>query len=219
MTLTIKNSPESNNPGKPGAPSQNSGNTAGQSPRSNPVCLEVGITIRSLPTEANGLTQPIREEGKTVIVFDNGAVLRTSNNLPIGQSVILSNANGRDVVCRVVGGRNLPNVKGYAEVEFLEPVKDFWCIHQGADSAGGGSVAPPLGSVRFSGNRRTATCGDPWCRCSFGRTREARERAVGERSFVRRCPRIVEHAISGCGARVENSVDAARPGEADAGGF
>ena len=149
MTLTIKNSPESNNPGKLGTPSQNSENKAGQSPRSNPVCLEVGVTIRSLPTEANGLTQPIREEGKTVIVFDNGAVLRTSNNLPIGQSVILSNPNGRDVVCRVVGGRNLPNVKGYAEVEFLEPVKDFWGIHQGADTAAGGSVAPPLAPFVF----------------------------------------------------------------------
>jgi TonB family protein len=149
MTLTIKNPPESNSPAKPGATSQNSGSTSGQSPRSNPVCLEVGITIRSLPTEANGLTQPIREEGKTVIVFDNGAVLRTSNNLPIGQSVILSNANGRDVVCRVVGGRNLPSVKGYAEVEFLEPVKDFWGIHQSADTAAGGSAAPPLAPFAF----------------------------------------------------------------------
>ena len=44
------------------------------------------------------------------------------------------------MVCRVVGGRNLPSVKGYIEVEFLEPVKDFWGIHQDADSV---SVAVP----------------------------------------------------------------------------
>jgi TonB family protein len=130
VTLTTKDSPELNSPGKLGAPSQNSENKAGQSPRSNPVCLEVGVTIRSLPNEANGLTQPIREEGRTVIVFDNGAVLRSTNNMPIGQTVILSNSNGRDVVCRVVGGRNLPSVKGYVEVEFLEPVNDFWGIHR-----------------------------------------------------------------------------------------
>ena len=119
-----------NNPNKPGTSSQGSENKAGQSPRSNPVCLEVGVTIRSLPNQADGVTQPIREEGRTVIVFDNGAVLRSTNNMPVGLTVILSNPNGRDVVCRVVGGRNLPSVKGYVEVEFMEPVNDFWNIHQ-----------------------------------------------------------------------------------------
>jgi protein TonB len=129
-----------NSPNKPGTPSQSSENKAGQSPRSNPVCLEVGVTIRSLPNQAGGVTQPIREEGKTVIVFDNGAVLRSTNNMPIGLTVILSNPNGRDVVCRVVGGRNLPSVKGYVEVEFMEPVNDFWNIHQ--DSNSPASAAP-----------------------------------------------------------------------------
>jgi len=61
--------------------------------------------------------------------------------MPIGQTVILSNPNGRDVVCRVVGGRNLPSVKGYVEVEFLEPVNDFWGIHQ--DGNPGAVAAPP----------------------------------------------------------------------------
>ncbi len=66
MTLTIKDSPELNSLGRSGVPSQNSENKPGESPRSNPVCLEVGVTIRSLPTEAGGLTQAIREEGRTV---------------------------------------------------------------------------------------------------------------------------------------------------------
>jgi TonB family protein len=134
VTLTIKDSPELNSPGKPGTTSQNSENKSGLSPRSNPVCLEVGVTIRSLPNQADGQTQPIREEGKTVIVFDNGAVLRSTNNMPVGLTVILSNSNGRDVVCRVVGGRNLPSIKGYVEVEFMEPVNDFWNIHQDGNS-------------------------------------------------------------------------------------
>ncbi len=128
-----------NSPNKPGTSSQGSENKAGQSPRSNPVCLEVGVTIRSLPDQASGVTQPIREEGRTVIVFDNGAVLRSTNNMPVGLTVILSNPNGRDVVCRVVGGRNLPSVKGYVEVEFMEPVNDFWNIHQDGNPA----AAPP----------------------------------------------------------------------------
>src|ERR1700733_10837025 len=143
MTSTIKNSPELNSPGKPGAPSQNSGNKTGLSPRSNPVCLEVNVTIRSLPNEAGGQVQPIREDGKTVIVFDNGAVLRSSLNLPPGLTVILSNPRGRDVVSRVVGGRNLPSLKGYVEVEFIEPVNDFWGIHQDSAPAPVAVAAPP----------------------------------------------------------------------------
>jgi len=141
MTLTTKNSLELSGPGKPGASSQNSEGHAGQSPRSNPVCLEVNVTIRSLPGEAGGQAAPIREDGRTVIVFDNGAVLRSKNNMPAGQKVILSNPKGRSVVCQVVGGRNLPSVKGYVEVEFLEAVNDFWSIHQ--DTVPGAAVAPP----------------------------------------------------------------------------
>jgi len=143
MTSTIKNSPESNSPGKPGAPSQNSDNKTGLSPRSNPVCLEVNVTIRSLPNEAGEQTQPIREDGKTVIVFDNGAVLRSALNLPPGLTVILSNPRGRDVVSRVVGGRNLPSLKGYVEVEFIEPVNDFWGIHKDVAPAPVAVAAPP----------------------------------------------------------------------------
>jgi TonB family protein len=135
MTLTIKNSPELNSPGKPGSPSQNSENNPGApSPRSNPVCLEVNVTLRSLPGEAGSPAQPIREEGKTVIVFENGAVLRISNNLPVGQTVILANPNGQEVVCRAVKGRKLPSVKGYVEVEFVEPAKDFWGLQQNQNS-------------------------------------------------------------------------------------
>ena len=34
------------------------------------------------------------------------------------------------MVCIAVGGRNLPSVKGYVEVQFTEPVNDFWGIHE-----------------------------------------------------------------------------------------
>jgi TonB family protein len=129
MTLTVKDSPVDSTLGKPSSSSQNSENASNPSPRSNPVCLEVPIVVRSLPGENANASGPTREEGRTVIVFDNGAVLRISKQLPPGQTVILSNQQGRDVVCRVMGGRNLPN-KGYIEIEFIEQVDDFWRIHQ-----------------------------------------------------------------------------------------
>jgi TonB family protein len=141
MTLTAKDSLETNAAGKQGEDSQNSVSNPGESTRSNPVCLEVGVTIRSLPSEAGGVAKPLREEVRTVIVFDNGAVLRCPVNLPIGLTIILTGPSKRDVVCRVVGGRNLPTVKGYMEVQFIEAVSDFWSIHEESTPA---VAAPPL---------------------------------------------------------------------------
>jgi protein TonB len=108
-----------------------------QSSRSNPVCLELIVTIRSLPGEKgdSSSAKPVREEARTVIVFDGGAVLRLAASLLPGQSVIVSNPQGRDVVCRVVNPRGLPSIKGYIEVEFAEPINDFWGIHQTAVQA------------------------------------------------------------------------------------
>jgi TonB family protein len=131
-TITTKDSAEAKSLGKQGTQSQVPAGKSAEGGRSNPVCLELGVTIRSLPTENGAATKPIRVEGRTVIVFDNGAVLRCAENLPVGQSFILSNPNGHDVVCIVVGGRNLPSVKGYVEVQFTEAVKDFWGIHDSA---------------------------------------------------------------------------------------
>jgi TonB family protein len=133
MTLSIKEAPELDSMAKPSSSSNNPDGKSGRTLRSNPVCLELPVTIRSLHgtnREASGSIAPTREESRTVIVFDNGAVLRLSQALPHGQAVILSDAQGRDVVCRVVSTRNLPNIKGYIEIEFVEPVDDFWRIHQ-----------------------------------------------------------------------------------------
>jgi TonB family protein len=134
MTLTIEESSPLENWTKPGSTAVSSESKSNQNPRSNPVCLEVGVTIRSLPGEKDesspASAKPTREEARTVIVFDNGAVLRIASNFPAGQAVILSNPQGRDVVCRVVNTRNSPNVKGYIEVEFVEPTTDFWGIHK-----------------------------------------------------------------------------------------
>src|ERR1019366_8630155 len=150
MTLMIKESLELNSQGKPGSPAPNSESKSGESPRSSPVCLEVPITIRSMPGEngnASEASGPTREEGRTVIVFDSGAVLRLSSNLPAGQTVILSNAQGRGVVCRIVKGRNLQTLKGYSELEFAEPVNDFWHIHQTGEPT---DVSPPPAPVLAS---------------------------------------------------------------------
>lgn len=140
MTLTIKDQLNLTGSGKPGSPAPNSESKASESPRANPVCLEIPVTVRSTSGTDGDASAAFREDGRTVIVFDNGAVLRLSSNLPAGQALIVSNAQGREVACRVVSGRNLPSIKGYVEVEFVEPVNDFWRIHQTVEPA---SVALP----------------------------------------------------------------------------
>jgi protein TonB len=148
MTLTIKESSPLDNLTKPGSTAGSSESNSEHTTRSNPVCLEVSVTIRSLPGDKGdappGPPKPAREEARTVIVFDNGAVLRVSSNFPPGQAVIVTNPEGRDIVCRVISARNLPTVRGYVEVEFLEPATDYWGIHKPASQA---NVSDPAAAV------------------------------------------------------------------------
>ena len=148
MTLAIEVSSPLNSLTKLGPAGESADSNSDQNTRSNPVCLEVAVTIRSLPGEqgeaSSGPAQPTREEARTVIVFDNGAVLRLASHFPTGQTVILSNHEGRDVVCRVVSTRDVPTVKGYIEVEFLEPIADFWGIHK---PEGQSNVSAPPAAV------------------------------------------------------------------------
>src|SRR6266550_2490958 len=149
MTLAIEVSSPLNGLTKLGPAGESAESNSEQNTRSNPVCLEIAVTIRSLPGEKGeasaGLAQPTREEARTVIVFDNGAVLRLASHFPAGQTVILSNHEGRDVVCRVVSTRDVPTVKGYIEVEFLEPIADFWGIHKPEGQSN--VLAPPAVGV------------------------------------------------------------------------
>jgi TonB family protein len=149
MTLAIEVSSPLNSLTKLGTAGESAESNSEQNTRSNPVCLEIAVTIRSLPGEKGeasaGPAQPTREEARTVIVFDNGAVLRLASHFPAGQTVILSNHEGRDVVCRVVSTRDVPTVKGYIEVEFLEPIADFWGIHKPEGQSN--VLAPPAVGV------------------------------------------------------------------------
>src|SRR6266576_92188 len=149
MTLAIEVSSPLNGLTKLGPAGESAESNSEQNTRSNPVCLEIAVTIRSLPGEKGeasaGPAQPTREEARTVIVFDNGAVLRLASHFPAGQTVILSNHEGRDGVCRVVSTRDVPTVKGYIEVEFLEPIADFWGIHKPEGQSN--VLAPPAVGV------------------------------------------------------------------------
>ena len=139
MVLKLNDPPELTTPAKSDSAHVNPGSAPAQSSRSSPVCLELPVTVRRLPTgEHSGgsaLAKPAPEEGRTVIVFENGAVLRLASSLPAGTAVSLTNSRGQEVVCRVASARNLPSMKGYVEVKFEEAANDFWGLQHGQPQA------------------------------------------------------------------------------------
>jgi len=100
----------------------------------NPVCIEIPVTVqgsRNVPPGAASapVPQPFIEETRTVLAFELGAVLRMSQTTVAGQILILKNTRlNREAACRVVNYKARENVKGYVEVEFLEPAPGFWGI-------------------------------------------------------------------------------------------
>lgn len=152
MALNLKDSLnlETTDPSTPSSP--NSGLGTAQPPRSNPVCLEVPVSFRRLSSGpgggATGSEQPDREEAKTVIVFESGAVLRVASDLPPDTPLLLTNSHGQEVHCRVSSGQNLPAIKGYVEVQFEGSAPDFWGALQ--SNAPTGAPSPGIPRVAMS---------------------------------------------------------------------
>ncbi len=102
--------------------------------RASPVCIEIPVTVQGSRQSPKGATeapvpQPFVEETRTVLAFEQGAVLRMSETTAPGQILILKNLRmNREAACRVVNYKARENVKGYVEVEFLEPAPGFWGI-------------------------------------------------------------------------------------------
>ena len=112
--------------------------------RSHPVAIEIPVTVQgSHSAPGRQLPQQFVEETRTVLVFVEGGVLRTSEEVSPGQFLILKNLyNGEETPC-VVAPKNMGSAKGYVEVEFAQPVDDFW----GIDFATGqpkDALIPPL---------------------------------------------------------------------------
>jgi TonB family protein len=122
------------------APSSAAGTEAHSHP--NPVCTEIGVSVQgSAHTAAGGqASQPFLEQTTTVIVFAQGGVVRLSESVTPGQILILRHLRTNDeAACRVVSVKSNPNVKGYVELEFLQPSPGFW----GMDLPAAGGARTP----------------------------------------------------------------------------
>ena len=110
---------------------------ADNSPRQQPVALEVPVTVNGArPLEGNDKREPFSESTKTVLVFGNGAVIRLGSAVAPGQLLFVTNERTKkEVICQVVRSKSGRSNSGYVEVEFTEPVSGFWGLRFPANHA------------------------------------------------------------------------------------
>ena len=111
--------------------------------RSQPVALEIPVSVNGARTiEGSDKREPFSESTQTVLVFNNGAVIRLASALASGQLIFLTNdKTKKEVVCQVVKSKNYRTVTGYVELEFTEPAPGFWGMRFPA------AAAPPASSI------------------------------------------------------------------------
>ena len=107
--------------------------------KSNPESVAVPIGVLEVPigvwgsrrVEFNSAqserVEVFAEDTCTVIVFPQGAVIRLSASVEPGQLIMIANRNsGQIMLCRIVKVRTYPNIRGYAEIEFMHSATGFW---------------------------------------------------------------------------------------------
>jgi TonB family protein len=98
--------------------------------RSNPVAQEIPINATGTrPGDGSGKRELFSEETDTVLLFPDGAVIRLTATVDMGQLIFLTNKKtNREVVCQVLAKRNSGSTTCYVELQFTEPIVNFWGI-------------------------------------------------------------------------------------------
>src|SRR6202453_5529870 len=103
--------------------------------RSDAVSLEVpvkvhGSRVTEVAREITPHTEPFEEQTSTMIVFPQGAVIRMSTSVNVGQMLVVTNLKSRqDAICCVVKVRTFSNLQGYVEVEFTHKQPGYWSVY------------------------------------------------------------------------------------------
>ena len=121
-------------PGQP--PAQPAGTLASET---DPESVAVPIGVLEVPIGVWGSRRVETDSGEaervevfaedtcTVIVFPQGAVIRLSASVAPGQLVVIANRKSTQIMlCRIVNVRTYPNIRGYAELEFMHSATGFW---------------------------------------------------------------------------------------------
>lgn len=110
--------------------------------RTDAVSLEVPVKVHGSRVNATAgaspQTEPFSEQTITMIVFPQGAVVRMTVAVNVGQMLVITNLKSRqDAICRVVKVRSFPNLQSYVEVEFTQPQAKFWGVYFSSKGATG----------------------------------------------------------------------------------
>ena len=107
--------------------------------RADAVSLEVAVKVHGsrvteVVREITPHTEPFEEQTSTMIVFPQGAVIRMSTAVSVGQMLVVTNLKSRqDAICRVVKVRTFSNLQGYVEVEFTHQQPGYWNVYFPSD--------------------------------------------------------------------------------------
>jgi TonB family protein len=122
--------------------------------RADAVSLEVpvkvhGSRVTEVVREITPHTEPFEEQTSTMIVFPQGAVIRMSTAVSVGQMLVVTNLKSRqDAICRVVKVRTFSNLQGYVEVEFTHKQPGYWNIYFPSDGpAPANKLAQPIAAA------------------------------------------------------------------------
>src|SRR5580658_11141389 len=120
---------------RPGAQTAKPAAPAAPGVRADAVSVEVqvrvyGSRITQVPGQAEPNSEPFEEQTSTMIVFPQGAVIRMSTAVNVGQMLVVTNLKSRqDAICRVVKVRTFSNLQGYVEVEFTHKQPGYWNVY------------------------------------------------------------------------------------------
>jgi outer membrane biosynthesis protein TonB len=116
--------------------------------KSQPMALEVPVVATGArPGDQSQKRELFTETTETVLVFENGVVIRLSAAVTAGQLLFLTNKNsGKEIVTQVLRKRSFKPTACYVELEFTEAAPGFWGVEfPPADS--GAQAELPAGSV------------------------------------------------------------------------
>jgi TonB family protein len=100
------------------------------STRPNPVALEALVSVTGArPSGSAGSRDLFTEDTSTVLVFADGAVIRLSAAVSVGQLLFVTNKkSNQEVVCQVLHKRSFKPTICYVELQFTEEQPDFWGV-------------------------------------------------------------------------------------------
>jgi TonB family protein len=97
---------------------------------SEPEAIEVPVEISGARVSgAAGVRELFSEDTLTTLVFDDGAVVRLSAAIAVGQMLFLKHKKSqKEIVTRVLRQRSFGAGNAYVELEFAEPAPGFWTV-------------------------------------------------------------------------------------------